>query len=310
MHDLFDCSLPRWTKPYTSAIFSDESSQDEHLFVLGALYFWWATNDYKNQIAKFESELAQIKRDHGISVIKWQDVPKPSLKLKGYKACIEYLASQTKNHSAQSRALSGVQERDVPDRRSIGGGLRFKCMVVDTTQYRLKNKATGAFDKLIGYLKFYTLHLADGIMLTQRGYPFDITIDDYEWRPATRHDAVALGKAVEGRYLAQFQPEDRTMDKYKFQHSVLKCVDDKDSNLIQMADLLTGAVAFVHNGGLLRSSGVSGGRVELVDLIQRSYRGVRLDRARAFGPFDIWEFPVPDRAVKSLTRRGVVPFLP
>jgi hypothetical protein len=47
--------------------------------------------DYKNQIAKFEAELAQLKRDHGINVIKWQDVPKPSLKLKGYKACIEYL---------------------------------------------------------------------------------------------------------------------------------------------------------------------------------------------------------------------------
>ena len=56
---------------------------------------------------------------------------------------------------------------------------------------------------------------------------------------------MALGKAVEGRYLDQFKPEDRTINKYKFQHSVLKCVDDKDSNLIQMVDLLTGAVAFV-----------------------------------------------------------------
>jgi hypothetical protein len=84
----------RWEKPFTSAIFSDESSQNENYFVLGALYFWWRTEDYKKQIAKFEAELAQIKRDHGISVIKWKDVPKPSLKLKGYKACIEYLASK------------------------------------------------------------------------------------------------------------------------------------------------------------------------------------------------------------------------
>src|SRR6266436_7125605 len=276
---LFDKSLPRWDKPFTSAIFSDESSQDEHFFVLGALYFWWNTEDYENQIAKFEAELAAIKRDHGISVIKWQDVPKPSLKLKGYKACVEYLASQVKNH------------------------LRFKCMVVDTSNYRLKNKAIGATDKLIGYLKFYTLHLADGIMLPQRGYPFDITIDDYEWRPATGHDAVALGKAVEGRYLDQFQPEDKSIDKYKFQHSVLKTVDDKDSNLIQMADLLTGAVAFVRNGGLLRPSNVSPPRIELVDVIQRSYRGVRLDQARAFGPFGIWEFKIPGTVGKSLTRR-------
>ncbi len=224
-------------------------------------------------------------------------MPKPSLKLKGYKACIEYLASQTKN-------VSGVQKGE-----SIGGGLRFKCLVVDARKYRLKNKAVGATDKLVGYLKFYTLHLADGIMLTQRGYPFDITIDDYEWRPATGHDAVALGKAVEGRYLDQFNPEDRTINKYKFQHSVLKCVDDKDSNVIQMADLLTGAVAFVRNGGLSRSSGVSAPRAELVDLIQRSYRGVRLDRPMPFGPFGIWEFKDPGKP-KSLTRRGEVPHLP
>jgi hypothetical protein len=146
-------------------------------------------------------------------------------------------------------------------------------------------------------------------MLTQRRYPFDITIDNYEWRPATRHDAVALGKAVEGRYLEQFQPEDRTINKYKFQHSVLKCVDDKDSNLIQMADLLTGAVAFVRNGGLLRPSSVSVGRAELVDLIQRSYRGVRLDESRPFGPFGIWDFKDPGKP-RSLTRRGEARYLP
>jgi hypothetical protein len=281
----------RWNKPFTSAIFSDESSQNENFFVLGALYFWWRTEDYKNQIAKFEAELAQIKRDHGISVIKWKHVPMPSLKFEGYKACIEYLASRTKN-------VRGVQRGE-----SIGGGLRFKCLVVDTRKYPVKNKAVGATDKLVGYLKFYTLHLADGIMLPQRGYPFDITIDDYEWRPATRHDAVALGKAVEGRYLDQFKPEDRTINKYKFQHSVLKCVDDKDSNLIQMADLLTGAVAFVRNGGLSRSSGVSAPRAELVNLIQRSYRGVRLDRSRHFGPFGIWDFRDPGKP-RSPTRRG------
>jgi hypothetical protein len=94
MSTLLPMSRLRWEKPFTSAIFSDESSQNENYFVLGALYFWWRTEDYKKQIAKFEAELAQIKRDHGISVIKWKDVPKPSLKLKGYKACIEYLASK------------------------------------------------------------------------------------------------------------------------------------------------------------------------------------------------------------------------
>jgi hypothetical protein len=297
MSTLFPMSKLQWEKPFTSAIFSDESSQNENFFVLGALYFWWKTQDYKKQIAKFEAELAQIKRDHGISVIKWKDVPMPSLKFKGYKACIEYLASQTKN-------VRGVQNGE-----SIGGGLRFKCLVVDTRKYRLKNKAVGATDKLVGYLKFYTLHLADGIMLTQRGYPFDITIDGYEWRPATGHDAAALGRAVEGRYLDRFKPEDRTINKHKFQHSVLKCVDDKDSNLIQMADLLTGAVAFVRNGGLTRSSNVSAPRAELVNLIQRSYRNVRLNKPQPFGPFGIWDFRDPGKP-RSPTRRGEALYLP
>jgi hypothetical protein len=53
--------------------------------------------DYNKQIAKFELELAEIKAKHGINTIKWQEVPRPSLKLNGYEACIEYLASQIKN---------------------------------------------------------------------------------------------------------------------------------------------------------------------------------------------------------------------
>ncbi len=70
-----------------------------------------------------------------MTVIKWQDVPKPNVKLKGYKACIEYLASQTKNQKGD-------------DGQSIGGGLRFKCMVVDTKKHPLKKKSVGATDKI------------------------------------------------------------------------------------------------------------------------------------------------------------------
>ena len=294
MLTLFDKSKLRWDKPFTSAIFGDESSQDENFFVLGALYFWWKTEDYKNQIAKFESELAEIKAKHAISTIKWQDVPKPSLKLLGYKACVEYLASQIKNVKNEKG-------------ESIGGGLRFKCLVVDTKKYPLKNKLVGSTNKLVGYLKFYTVHLADGIMLTQRGYPFDITIDHYS--SDEKHDSASLGRAIEGRYLEQFKPEDKSINKYKIQTSVLKTVDDKQCNLVQMADLLAGAVAFVRNGGMLRPSNVSIGRMELVEVIRKSYRGVRLDRPQPFGPFGIWEFRDPGKP-RSPTRRGEAPYLP
>jgi hypothetical protein len=293
---LFNISLPRWPKPNTSAIFGDESSQDEDYFVLGALYFWWGNEGVKDRIAELEAGLAKIKADHGISVIKWQDVPRPSLKLTGYKKCVEYLASQTKNPKGGHG-------------KSIGGGVRFKCMVVDTKKYPLKKKSVGATDKLVGYMKFYTMHLADGIMMPGHGYFYSILIDDYEWRPASGHDAVMLGKCVEGRYLEEFQPNDRTINKYKFQHSELKTAKDEDSNLIQMADLLAGAVAFVRNDGMTRQSNVSAPRKDLVHLIQQSYRGVRLDRPMPFGPFGIWEFDIPGTG-KSPTRRGYVPYLP
>jgi hypothetical protein len=288
MSTLFDMSLPRWPKPNTSAIFSDESSLGEQFAVFGGLYFWWPSDDYKNQIATFERELAEIKTKYGITTVKWQDVPTPSVKLNGYKALVEYLASQTKNH------------------------LRFKCMVVDTHKYPLKKKSVGATDKLVGYLKYYTVHLADGIMATQKGYFYDITIDDYEWRPDTGHDSKALGRAVEGRYLNLFQPADVTIDKYKWQHSELNTADDEDSNLIQMADLLAGAVAFCRNGGLERTSTVSTGRIELIAVIRKCYGGVRLDKyQQARGPFHIWNFTDPDGGPSpSLTAPGNVPNFP
>jgi hypothetical protein len=297
MGTLFPISKLRWPKLFTSAIFSDESSQGERFFVLGALYFWWKTEDYKNQIAKFEAEFARIKLAHDVSVIKWQDVPRPSRKFNGYKACIEYLASQNRH------------AKDTNTGETIGSCLRFKCLVVDTRKYPLKNKAIGSDDKLVGYLKFYTVHLANGIMLPQRGYFYDIAIDSYQWPTERNKDADSLGRAIEGRYLKEFKPADPTINKYKFQHSVLTSVDDKDSNLIQMADLLTGAVAFVRNGGLTRTSVVSETRKELVSFIQRCYRGLNMARPQPKGPFAIWDFKDPGKP-RSPTRPGEAPYLP
>lgn len=107
MPALFDLSLPRCPAPNTSVIFSDESSQGEHFFVLGALYFWCPNHDRINKIATLEREMAEIKTKFGLGTVKWEQVPKPSLKLEGYKALVEYLAAQSRR-------------------------IRFKCMVVDT----------------------------------------------------------------------------------------------------------------------------------------------------------------------------------
>jgi hypothetical protein len=103
-----------------------------------------------------------------------------------------------------------------------------------------------------------------------------------------------------------------TIDKYKWQHSELKAADDEDSNLIQMADLLAGAVAFCRNGGLERTSTVSTGRIELIAVIRKCYGGVRLDKyQQARGPFHIWNFTDPDGGPSpSLTAPGNVPNFP
>src|SRR5436305_1658411 len=107
MADLFDLSLPRCPAPNTSVIFSDESSQKQAFFVLGALYFWCPSNAYKNKIATFESALAELKVKHCIGTAKWEKVPEPGWRLQGYTALVRYLADQK-------------------DR------IKFKCMVVDT----------------------------------------------------------------------------------------------------------------------------------------------------------------------------------
>jgi hypothetical protein len=78
--------------------------------------------------------------------------------------------------------------------------IKFKCMIVDTKKYPLGHATINNGDKLLGYMRYYTLFLADGIMKAQKGYFYDITIDDYSWRPKTGHDSIRLGKWVEGRY--------------------------------------------------------------------------------------------------------------
>jgi hypothetical protein len=277
-----DMSLPRWQKPNTSVVISDESSLTEDFCVYGALYFWWPTNEYKKQIATFERELTEIKEHYGLGTIKWEYVPKPSFKLEGHVALIKYLREQVNNH------------------------LRFKCMVVNTKKYPLAHTTINEGDELVGYMKYYTLHLADGIMLTQKGFFYDITIDDYSWRPKTGDTSIRLGKCVEGRYKNNFK-SCTGLDARRYRHSELKTANDGDSNLLQMADLLTGAVAFCRNKGLERTSNTSVGRKELVKVIRECYGGVRLDMYQQKGAFAIWDFSDPEEGKRSLRRSPTAP---
>lgn len=275
---LFDKALTRCTAPNTSVIYSDESSQQaKHFCVFGGLYFWCPNNECKTAIAKLESGLAALKAEHGLRIVKWEDVPTPSLKLKGYKALVRYLASYL------------VKQR-----------INFKCMVVNTHKYPLDEKVITGRDPLVGYLKYYTVFLTNGIMLAQRGYYYDITVDDFSERPP-KNDCRSLAKHVENRYV-------RISGKrhLKQRHSELRAAKEETSNILQMVDVLTGAVAFCWNGGMLRDSRRSVGMKELVAAIQESYRGVKLDRPQHRGQFVIWECIPSDYGGPSPTAPGVV----
>lgn len=276
MPALFDLTLPRCPAPNTSVIFSDESSQQAlRFFVLGALYIRLPSKDYGRHIARLESKMAVLKANYKLNTVKWENVPTPSWKLEGYKALIRYLAS-LRTH------------------------VRFKCMVVDTHKYPLDAKAITGGDPLVGYLKFYTVFLTSGMMLTQRGYFYDITIDDFTPRPP-KCDSRSLAKHVETRYV-------RISGKkhLKQRHSELKTANEEDSNLLQMVDILTGAVAFCWNGGMLRDSRRSVGMKELVGVIRNSYTGVKLDGLQHRGPFRIWKYIPGNYDGPSPTSPGVV----
>jgi hypothetical protein len=133
---------------------------------------------------------------------------------------------------------------------------------------------------------YYTVFLTSGIMLAQEGYFYDITIDDCEFRPEAGYDSHALGTFVEGRYLNRC----KNLRSREHRHSELKAWNDENSNILQMADVLTGAVAFCHNGGQGRTSRRSAGMKELVEVIRQSYGGLPMNRPQTRGSFGIWWF--------------------
>ena len=158
-------------------------------------------------------------------------------------------------------------------------------MVIDTSRYPLKHRIFTANDALIGYLKFYCVFLADGLMKPYADHFFDIRIDRYAFREG--NDSSDLEHTAELRFRKKAQTGSATYVNY----CSVRVVEAKDYNFLQLADLLTGAVAFVWNGGMQKTTSRARAKQYFVKLIQEE---LDIDIGKPTKPwaqdFNIWEF--------------------
>lgn len=244
----------------TVVAYCDESSHNAHkFFILGGVFFAPQPRaDVDGVVRSIEEHLQAIKDAHNLRTVKWGKVPVKQGKLfDGYKAYLQDFLE----------AKPAV----------------FKCLVIDTGKYPLNNRKLWEGDSLVGYLKFYCVFLSDGLMQRYPGYFFDIRIDQFEFRPDC--DCEVLERTVERRYVKKNKPDPC------FQYCSVQALDHRRHNLLQLADLLVGAVAFVWNGGMARSSARAKARQELVRMIEKT-RQVDLSLGTSWGKqdFNIWVF--------------------
>ncbi|HEY2233957.1 MAG TPA: DUF3800 domain-containing protein [Candidatus Angelobacter sp.] len=251
--------------PETMVAFCDESCHNaHHFFVLGALFFAFGPGaDVTAAIRGIEEQLKKKKEEYGLlGRVKWQKIPSRAGRfLDGYKALV----------------------RDVLETENV----YFKAMVVDTHKHPLDNKKRWAGDQLVGYSKFYCVFLSDGLMSRFRNYFFDFTIDQFEFRPDC--DVRLLQRTAEWRFIRKGKPQPY------LNHCRITTADHRDSNLLQIVDLLVGAVSFCWNQTQRSHSAREASKLEIVELI-KSMTGTDPGEATAWAKinFNIWELDPND----------------
>ncbi len=255
IHSTF--KLPRVRPKQCLIAFCDEASQNrEQFFVLGAVYFALKEgSDVQDAVTKIEHQLTELKAQSDLlDSVKWSKVPtQAGLFLDGYRAFIKTFL-----------------END---------GVHFKCMVVDTHKHPLNNRKLWGGDFLVGYQKFYCVFLADGLMLRYPNFYYEIVIDEF-----AGVDCSDVERSVEGRYVKKARPA------AAMYYCRVKAGDERKSNLLQLADLLVGAVAFAWNGGMNRQSSRAQVRCALVDWLETELK-IKLSESTPLSAekFHIWE---------------------
>jgi hypothetical protein len=245
--------------PKTLVAYCDESSTNSRFLVIGGIFFGFEDSaDVEANVRLIENHIAEVKKRHGIThSMKWAKTPsKAGRFLNGYAAVLRDFLETEFAH--------------------------FKCMVVDTQAYPVDNRQRWGGDWLVGFQKYYCVFLADGLLSRYPNYFFDVRIDDYAFRAGC--DAALLQETVQRRHVKRRRP------KPCLEYCIVKALNDRQHNLLQLADLLVGAVAFVWNGGMQQTSAKAVHRQELVGLIQDIRKvdlSVPLRWTRSW--FNIWQ---------------------
>jgi hypothetical protein len=92
-----------------------------------------------------------------------------------------------------------------------------------------------------------------------------------------------LERSVEGRYVKKAKP------RSAMYHCEVRAGDERNSNLLQLTDLLVGLVGFVWNGGMRRDTQRARTRQQIVTWMEQELK-IKIGEATAWSAqkFNIW----------------------
>jgi hypothetical protein len=141
-------------------------------------------------------------------------------------------------------------------------------------------------DALVGYQKFYCVFLADGLMKRYPNFYYEVVIDGFAGVSCDD-----LERSTEGRYVKKAKP------KSAMYHRGVRAGDERNSNLLQLTDLLVGLVGFVWNGGMERDSQRARTRQQMVTWLEQELK-IKVSRPTSWSAqkFNVWVLEPEPRA--------------
>lgn len=160
---------------------------------------------------------------------------------------------------------------------------QFQCMVVDQHRVNARRYHDGDRD-LCFYKLLYQLLLKRIPKYSNPGEAVHVVLDKRSTRKYDLNDLRAVLRNGLKKNMGDLRPDVRSV----------VYADSKSDRLLQLSDLLTGAVGFHHNGHA-RRPGISAAKLEAADLISRKAGIVSLDIPNRWDlRFGIWSIRLRD----------------